>query len=441
MRIPSNPPDPRIAIREHSEDLDKVLLDSKIRDFVQRCQGRYFTWDKVRLAAPPGVAPELAWAMIKFQRAQNKVLPLYGSNQRPLHFGMPASLQQELMCIDQELAGNLASDDENPLTHPQKERFILAAFREEAIASSMLEGAVTTWRDAKLMLKTGRKPRTRGEKMVANNYRGIQFIRENKKEALSPALLLELQKILTEGTVDSSDWAGRFRTDNDDIRVVDERDGTVMHVPPPALELEERITNLCAFANQEAREDDFLHPVIQACVIHFQLGFDHPFCDGNGRTARALFYWLMLRRGYWLFEFLPISRLIYRGPVKYARAYLNCEIDDFDVTYFLLYKAKIIKRARQELGDYIREKKKQVSQARQLFSADRRLNHRQREVVLRAAKHPDAIFTIAEHRSLHAIAYETARRDLIELATWGYLSQDEVGNRYEFHPTDKFSSV
>ena len=177
----------------------------------------------------------------------------------------------------------------------------------------MLEGAVTTHQEAKEMLKAGRKPRDRGEQMVVNNYHAIQFIRENRNTELSPNFLLELQKILTDRTLDDTGQVGRFRTTNDLISVVDARDNEVMHIPPPASELPVRLKALCDFANQPPQEKKFVHPVVAACVLHFQVGFDHPFCDGNGRTARALFYWMMLHHGYWLFEYLPISRLIYRA--------------------------------------------------------------------------------------------------------------------------------
>jgi len=190
-----------------------------------------------------------------------------------------------------------------------------------------------------------------------------------------------------------------------------------------------------------AEDGLFIHPMVRACVLHFQIGFDHPFCDGNGRTARAVFYWSMLRQGYWLFEYLPISRLIYRSPAKYVRAFLNCEVDDFDITYFLQYKAKIIGRARVELRNYLREKQEQIAEARKLFSRDVRLNHRQREVVLRGARDPERVFTIADHKERFAVSYGTARNDLLELHDWGYLRMSIEGNRYDFRPAEKVVSA
>lgn len=437
MRTPRKPPGPPTPFRPVS-DRELLWVDPEHIEFARRCERAYVHWDLLRMIAPPSIDAEVAWRMVKFGRVQRyRQLALFGDSGAPLRYTVPDSIQQELMYVDQQLAGSLVSEDESPLSPHQKERFILSALREEAIASSMLEGAVTTWRAAKTMLQSGRKPRTRGERMVLNNYRAIQFVRENRRVNLSPALLIELQTILTDGTLDQCDQVGRFRTNDDDVRVVDDRDGSVMHTPPPASELEDRIDRLCKFANEERPGGAFVHPVIQACILHFQLGFDHPFCDGNGRTARTLFYWLMLRRGYWLFEYLPISRLIYLGPSKYVRAFLLCETDDFDVTYFLLYKAKIIERARRNLREYIHRKLHEVSQARKLSSSDKRLNHRQREIVLKAARNPELVFTIADHKNGTAIAYATARRDLFDLAHWGYLVQEQAGKRYEFRLVDQ----
>ncbi len=55
------------------------------------------------------------------------------------------------------------------------------------------------------------------------------------------------------------------------------------------------------------KADFFIHPVIRAILLHFMLAYDHPFVDGTGRTARALFYWSMAHQGYWLMDFISIT--------------------------------------------------------------------------------------------------------------------------------------
>src|SRR4030066_321712 len=110
----------------------------------------------------------------------------------------------------------------------------------------------------------------------------------------------------------SSDLAGRFRTEKDSIVVVDESDGQTLHVPPPARELPERMEKFLAFANDKGSEP-FVHPVVRAVLLHFWLAYEHPYVDGNGRTARAVFYWYMLTQNYWLFEYLSISRILLKS--------------------------------------------------------------------------------------------------------------------------------
>ncbi len=439
MRLPRTPPSIQEVIARRAADLETEFGKPEFNGYAHKCQADYWPWDKVRLAASSaGVDAEIAWSAIKMARMQRyQWLSLVGHDGKRLRFNIPDNVQRELMLIDQQLAGRLVADDDVPLPSDQRERHIFSALREEAIASSMLEGAATTRRDAKKLLQSGREPKTTGERMVVNNYRAILFIREHSRTPLSKEFLLELQSIVTQGTLERDDAVGRFRTDEANITVVDERDDEVVHVPPPAAELDDRVERLCQFANEPPDSGDFIHPVIRACVLHFQLGFDHPFCDGNGRTARAVFYWSMLRQGYWLFEYLPISRLIYHSPAKYVRAFLDSEADEFDVTYFLKYKTNIISRARKELREYLREKQDELREMRSLSLNDERLNHRQREVVLRGARNPDRVFTIEDHKNRFAVSYGTARSDLLRLSDWGYLTYSRESKRYDFHPSEK----
>jgi Fic family protein len=114
------------------------------------------------------------------------------------------------------------------------------------------------------------------------------------------------------------------------MAVFDRDDGKPIHKPPPAEQLPERMQLLCDFANESDNGERFVHPVIRAILLHFWLAYDHPFEDGNGRTARILFFWLMRIRGYWLAEYLPISRFIRKAPANSARAFMETETDEGD---------------------------------------------------------------------------------------------------------------
>ena len=319
----------------------------------------------------------------------------------------------------------------------ERGRFIVNSLIEEAITSSQLEGAATTRRVAKDMLRSGRPPRDDSERMIVNNYRGMEFLRANADEDLSVPMLLELQEILTEGTLDPT-AVGRFRSPSDDVHVVDQRDGTVVHVPPPAGELDARMARLVGFANARVQEP-FIHPVVKAILLHFMVGYDHPFVDGNGRTARALFYWSMARSGYWLTEFLSISTIIRKSPAQYVRAYVYSETDDNDVTYFLVYNLRVITQAIRALHVYLARKASESRALEAMLKGSdfaRLLNHRQLALTTHLLKHPDTAYTIESHRRSHNVTYETARTDLIGLGKLGLVTSRKQRRKlvYTRHP-------
>jgi len=389
------------------------------------------------LARSENLDPELLWTMVKSTRMSRiRRLPFVDTAQQPLGFTIPDRLQQEIMMIDQQLGGRITFDDNSPVTESQRNRFIVSSLMEEAIASSQLEGASTVHRVAKEMLRRNRPPRDRSEQMIVNNYRAILFIRGNIDIHLTPEFLIDLQRILTENTLDDEEQSGRLRHNGDSV-VVEDPYGELLHTPPDASTLPERLGWLCDFANEDPHQTKpFIHPVIRAMALHFQLAYDHPFCDGNGRTARALFYWSMLQQKYWLFEFLAISRLIYKTPSKYGRAFQYVETDQFDLTYFLYYHAEILSQARLELQRYLAKKQRNMRLARDAFSG-LDVNDRQRAVLMAAVDRPTREFTIEQHQADQAISYHTARADLLNLEAKGCLERRKVGKKFVFTATSK----
>ena len=283
---------------------------------------------------------------------------------------------------------------------------------------------------AKKMIRDGRPPRDRSERMIFNNYRTMERIREIADEDLSPDLVFEVQRIVTEATLDNPSGAGRFRRDDEAIFIGGE-EGEVFHTPPPAGTLSGRMKRMCDFAN--ARDTNpFVHPVIRSIILHFWLAYDHPFIDGNGRTARALFYWSMLRHGYWLFEYVSISRIILKSPVQYGQAFLHTETDDNDLTYFLLYHAEVIRKAVDELHEYLDQKSKRLRQAELELRGLQGLSPRQRSLVTHALRHPGESYTIEGHRASHNTVTQTARTDLLDLEERGLFTKIKVGRTWNF---------
>ncbi len=402
--------------------------------------GKYRHWDILRHLTPPsGLSHEEWWAGIKVaRRPLYKPLPMVDRDGNPFKFAVVDPGLKMLHEIDQQASGAIGETEH--VTDPgTRERDLIHSLFEEAITSSQLEGASTTRAVAKEMLKRDRAPRDRSEQMIYNNYQAMQFIRRVTKERLTPSIVCELHRTLTEGTLDDPSAAGRFRRPDEPITVYDDA-GQVLHHPPSADQLKGRIDRLCTFAN-DASDQPFIHPVVRAIMLHFGLAYDHPFVDGNGRTARALFYWGMASRGYWLSEYLSISSVIKAAPSKYNRAFLYTETDENDATYFILNQLSVIVRAIRELHRYLQRKTASLRATRRLLQdlpgVEPAVNHRQLALIHHAIEHPGFLYTITSHRRSHGISYQTARTDLLMLVKLLLLDQSKRGRAFVFRaPSD-----
>lgn len=400
---------------------------------------RYLHWDEIRHRAPPtGLSPEQWWLRIKIARqSQYKELPLLDKHGEAFVICAPEPVQIDLHHIDRDAAGHIILGD--TITSEDRDRYLMHSLIEEAITSSQLEGASTTRRAAEKMLREGRRPRDTSERMIFNNFRAMEIIRDMRDEPMTPEGILELHRAVTEDTLDNAAEAGRLRTD-DEVTVRDRKDNTLLHQPPTWRELPERLERLCAFANTDEHAAPFVHPVLRAILLHFMMGYDHPFADGNGRTARALFYWSMARSGYWLTEFISISEFLRQAPARYVKAYLHTETDDNDATYFAIHQLAVIRKAIKALLDYLERTTAEQRQTEQLLSRPgglrSQLNHRQIALLTHALKHVGAEYRVSGHQRTHGVVYQTARTDLLQLAELGLLIQCQEGKAYVFVTPD-----
>ncbi len=395
--------------------------------------GKYGHWEEIRQGQPPhGLTAAEWWLVIKTGRMPGRqAVPLNDKRGQPFTFSLMPEMFEALQHIDQRCAGSIAMP-EQVTNMATRDRYQIASLMEEAVTSSLLEGAAVTREKAREMLLTERKPRNKGERMILNNFTTMQHLRTIKDKPLTPALVLEIHAMISRDTLDKPEAAGRLRRADEHIEIADEHDN-VFHIPPAASHLPARLEAMCAFANDPELKG-YLHPVIRAIVLHFWLAYDHPFVDGNGRTARALFYWSMLRGGFWLFEYISISQALLRAPSDYYRAFLHTETDENDLNYFILHQLQCIETSIQDLHGYLARKaieRKSVNERLKQFAW---LNHRQQALVLHALDHPASRFTFTGHQRSHNTARMTARTDLLSLEEKGLLASEVVGRERFFYP-------
>jgi Fic family protein len=435
MKIPTTPPNIAHFIQQSDSHKLRQILNEHFAP--TDAKNRYLHWDKLQHLIPPkGFTSKDYWVGTKLARqALYKDLPLFDKYQKTFRLTLPDSVLKKLYWIDKNLNGR-----DDILVHSQtRKSYLINALIEEATNSSQLEGASTTRLVAKEMLRQGRKPKDLSEQMIFNNYHAMQFIQDYKHEQLTPAMIFELHRILTEGTLDNPGSSGQFRTASDDIHVVNAQLSQALHTPPNAEELPERLQHFCQFANDE-HLPIFIPPIVKAIVLHFMLAYDHPFVDGNGRTARAIFYWAMINQDYWLMEFISISRIIKKAIVQYGRAFLYTETDDNDLTYFIIHQLEVIEKAIEQFHHYLDQKRANLENVEQLLDNSKiagKLNHRQLALLEHALKNSLATYTIQAHQKTYGISYQTARQDLLKMADLQLLRQRKVGKSFVFvSPSD-----
>ena len=387
-----------------------------IMPVVDKVNADYEYWDKVKYKKlPEGFTPQMLWATVKASRLKGTipVWEKYGIN-------LCITSMMQRQCHEFDMKFGSFWDVESDTQSAEKKYYLSSSLMEEAIYSSKMEGASTTRIVAKDMLRKKKSPQNKSQQMIVNNYNTIQYIVEHEDEPLTEELLLTIHRLMTEKTLDNPEDAGRFRT-NDKVVVADMVEGDIIYTPPSFQEIPEFVESLCDFFNNN-NPRTFIHPIIRGIIVHFMLAFMHPFVDGNGRTARALFYWYMLKEGYKLTEYMSISRVIAKSKSNYEKAFRYVENDGNDMGYFVAYNLGALEKSFQQLRDYIQRKQREKRAASSFMMAGN-INQRQALILQRLKEDPDTIFTVKDVQDLFSVSSMTARKDLSDLVQQGYLTE------------------
>lgn len=408
------------------------LLNPKNKDLLNRIDENYLYWDKVKYLAPDGVEPETLWHAVKLQRSANQTTIKFGNYK--FKFTITGKMQRLLHEFDMDFGGNLGSDSIIPAQNAHG--YLLSSIMEEAIASSQMEGASTTRRVAKEMLRKKAKPIGKSQQMILNNYLTIRHLVNNKDKDFSIEELKHIHELISSKTLDNPEDEGRFRRD-DNIYVVNSLNGEIAHTPPEAAKLDQLVGELCDFANHDS-SNPFVHPIVKGIFLHFLLAYFHPFVDGNGRTARSLVYWYLLKQGYWLTEYLSISRAIYKSKARYENSFLYAELDDLDISYFINYNLEAMQKAYIDLKAYLQRKTAEQDAIYELRKLQD-INDRQAQIVKMLKDKPTSFFTTNEMMLRFSVSEKTARNDLRGLVSMGLMDERPINKRKSgFSRTDDF---
>ncbi|MGL4381500.1 MAG: Fic family protein [Vibrio sp.] len=433
-----------------SEIGNQGLDPNDYTDYIVPFTDEYHSFNEFRRRVKSGLEVKYCWWLTRLSR-DSTLIDLTPLEDKPLPTDLPEQVIQALLnssdytqhCRFNNLHefGRVLSQIDRYTTHSAMlgileqigerahfEHLANNLVDDEAISSSQLEGAATTTILAKEMIRKKRKPRTEDERMIFGNFDLMKSAWDLRDEPFSIELIRNLHSTGTKTLEQEKYTSGAFRT-TDDVAVVD-AEGEIVHQPPQHDSIERLLTRVVKWLNSN---DSGVHPVIQAITLHFVIGYVHPFRDGNGRVARALFYWYMFKSGYTGFRYIAISALLKKAPIQYGVSYLDTEHDNLDLTYFIKYQLKVIGRAIDEFVAVYQRAAQQMQALEERYSG---LEDIERKIVGFVSGEPryrkKPTVTAREVESLLGISYNSAKQKLDDMVTAGILSSEKIGKSTEY---------
>ena len=213
------------------------------------------------------------------------------------------------------------------------EGYGIKAAEDEIISTCAIEN-IDFSRDSVRNILKGYAPKDEQENRIMGLKKGFEFICTNNEiteENLYKLYMMTVGEFLSEE--DKLPSGNLYR--HDDVFVVSDR---IEHTGISAKKVPSYMKQLIGFINAK----DEINDLYKAAIIHFYFCFVHPYFDGNGRMARLLHLWFLIRKGYKSALFIPFSSKIEKTRKKYYGAYTTIESNKkyngvLDVTPFVLY--------------------------------------------------------------------------------------------------------
>lgn len=441
LQQPGITQDDRLKVIQAFEDAKKR---EELSSFLKRAnEPEYKYWDAVKhqRPLPAELSPAQSWYAVKMTRLMERNASRVRSEDGHL-FGWVKLSIFERYCHELDLhAGGELLTSVNDLKVDEKKRLVSKGLMDEAIASAQLEGADTGRAYAQKMLREKIRPRNASDQMILNNHQAMLRVEaEYKNHQLSRDLLLEMHSILTENTLDSEGLTPSLRNDDRPLYVHDDVGGIVYYRAPSYQFAHVELDRLIEFANTDG--ENFVHPIVKAAILHFWIGFLHSFTDGNGRLARLIFYWYLLRHGYWAFAYLPIAANIKKGGKKrYTMSYVYAEQDSYDLTYFVNYILEKSMEAFSDFQKYVLEMRKSNKEVANFARTRYGLNDRQIQLIKYLAAKEDNSTTIKSHMIVSGISRLTAINDLNGLVDMKLAVRKKIGRTIYFYGSRSVSAL
>lgn len=335
------------------------------------------------------------------------------------------SLQKKIIEIEQ--LGTLLYD--KIVEAAFKSEFLADAAIEEAITSAIYEGANTTRAQAKQLIESGKRPVTKDDWMLLNNFEAMNWIKDHSEEKVTVNLILKIHQIVSKNTLESVDanYSGKFRDDKVFVR---NTSGAAVHEGVSYLKIPKAIEEAINVTTNNPR---YLHPLIKGTLLHYLIAYIHPFFDGNGRTARTMFYFKSMKHDLKFVELLSISAHLKNSGNMYERVFTVIKDHDWDLTYFIDYCLESLLAALKIVDGKVSYLVR-INTLKDQYE----LNENQIGLLQRLALNKYRNITIESYAEEILKSREVARKELKALVSSGLVVERKVGKKFVYQVDSKF---
>jgi len=419
-------------VRQMNDGLSALLTDEEFGNLLNETARRCIPWEEfLSLPQPRGMSPLDTWGLLReISRLEAVPLNVPDLDGNVYWYRRTYELDDAVAAIRCECRQHSALD--RVMAAGFGQQFVMASRIAETIGTAQLDGLAISEEDSRVLLRMDRTPRTDAERLLVNTFAAFDVLPSLVDEPFSLALFARLRDMLLEGV------------DTDSLSHARPKIGLLQGVADPDHEQQAVLAyanGIAAYLNRETVDRDDVS-VLQGQVMIDAFRYARPFgivSSQVGRLAAGLF---ALKNGLPVLSLLPVSRArvdwemgrIAPPAVSFGPEEMEAlrRRHPFDATPSQTLLAQLILFTLKNVTSRIDEWERRDDEMRGFLRSDPMLNHRQRSILARALRSPDAEFRIRYHQTNHNIHYATARRDLFELQAKGYLSVAKQGKTYIF---------
>lgn len=410
----------------------KLLEDEQFAALLRKAHEDYMPWSEfLRLELPANMSPMGTWEVLTaLLRAQALWFPQPTAGHEVYWCNVTNRISRCLSTIDR-LCSSHSTLYRNVTTESGRP-FMMKSRVADITASAEMDGLEISENSIRRLLELGHAPRSDAQRLVLNTMRVMTNIEEYADRPFEASLLNELHARLSEGVN-----TGCLPQTKPPVGLLIQTDLDRYLDTSPA----QAIDFICAYANNEIGER-YEHPAIRAVTFNEMIHHLHPLPDLNNQVGRLLSRLYCIKNGIPLLGLVPLTHakvMWERGQPPYdqlspsPREYAEWRgVDVCDATLNTTISLELAVMTLESLEQSMTRAAERDQRVRQTLAAGRHFNHRQRSIVARAMRDPDAEFRIGYHKMNHGITYATARKDLVRLVELGYLTCDRNGHAFVY---------